>query len=192
MSANSQVPLKKAPSKKVREMPARVEGAATPAKKAVAAKSGKRIAPRRTPLRRPAKVALSGDFSSEALSGLQGLQRHDMVIQGVPVSVARNAMRGFDVITSAEILAVLGVSEKTLQRRADTTLDANASDRALRLLSVTEQATKVLGARDAAERWLAAPAIGLDRRRPIELLASSEGTEMVKTLLTRMEYGVYS
>lgn len=79
-----------------------------------------------------------------------------------------------------------------MQRRADTTLDANISDRVLRLLSVAEQATAVLGARDAAERWLIARAIGLDRRRPIELLTSSEGTSMVKTLLTRMEYGVYS
>jgi putative toxin-antitoxin system antitoxin component (TIGR02293 family) len=79
-----------------------------------------------------------------------------------------------------------------LQRRADTALDANVSDRMLRLLSVAEQATAVLGARDLAERWLTAPVISLDRRRPIELLTSSEGTTMVKTLLTRMEYGVYS
>jgi len=60
------------------------------------------------------------------------------------------------------------------------------------VLLVAEQATAVLGTRDAAERWLAAPAIGLDRRRPLELLVSCEGTTMVKTLLTRMEYGVYS
>ncbi len=80
----------------------------------------------------------------------------------------------------------------SLRKRKLAALDANASDRALRLRSVTELATKVLGASAAAEQWLAAPAIGLDRRRPIDLLASPEGMDMVKTLLTRMEYGIYS
>ena len=63
---------------------------------------------------------------------------------------------------------------------------------ALRLVSVTRQAIHVLGSQVAAERWLDSAAIGLDRRRPIDLLKSTEGCEMVKTLLTRMEYGVYA
>jgi len=50
----------------------------------------------------------------------------------------------------------------------------------------------VLGSQEAAERWLSTPAMALDRRRPIDLLQSSEGTELVKTLLTRMDYGVYA
>jgi uncharacterized protein (DUF2384 family) len=32
----------------------------------------------------------------------------------------------------------------------------------------------------------------LDERKPIDLLQSSEGTELVRTLLTRMDYGVYA
>lgn len=132
------------------------------------------------------------NFSFENLAGLDGLQVHDIVMQGIPVSLARRVVRSFVVITPTEVSSVLGVNEKTLRRRANSTLDANISDRVLRLISVAQQATAVLGARDAAERWLNARAIGLDRRRPIELLTSSEGTTMVKTLLTRMEYGVYS
>jgi len=141
--------------------------------------------------RQAAAVSLA-EFNLETLSGLEGLQVHDVVVQGISFSLARNVVRSFVVITPIEIRAMLGVSEKTLRRRADLVLDADASDRVVRLLSIMEQATAVLGARDVAERWLAAPAIGLDRRRPIELLASSEGTSMVKTLLARMEYGVYS
>jgi putative toxin-antitoxin system antitoxin component (TIGR02293 family) len=56
----------------------------------------------------------------------------------------------------------------------------------------TSGAIDVLGSKDAAEHWLAAPAIGLDQRQPIDLLQSSEGAELVKTLLTRMDYGVYA
>jgi putative toxin-antitoxin system antitoxin component (TIGR02293 family) len=35
------------------------------------------------------------------------------------------------------------------------------------------------------------PAMGLDNRRPIDLLASPAGVKMVETFLTRLEYGVY-
>ena len=71
-------------------------------------------------------------------------------------------------------------------------IDRALSDRVLRLVSVVNQATQVLGSQQAAEQWLSSPAIGLDRRIPIDLLQSSEGTAMVKTLLSRMEYGVYA
>ena len=59
-------------------------------------------------------------------------------------------------------------------------------------MTVTGQAVEVLGSREAAERWLSTPAMGLDQRQPIELLQSSEGTDLVKTLLTRMDFGVYA
>ena len=45
--------------------------------------------------------------------------------------------------------------------------------------------------RDDAERWLDSPAIGLNSRRPIELMASPQGAELVRTLLDQMAYGVY-
>ena len=35
-------------------------------------------------------------------------------------------------------------------------------------------------------------AIGLDNRRPIDLLSSAAGAEAVENALTRMEYGVYA
>jgi putative toxin-antitoxin system antitoxin component (TIGR02293 family) len=60
------------------------------------------------------------------------------------------------------------------------------------LASITERAIDVLGSKEAADQWLSAPAIGLDQRRPIDLLQSSEGADLVKTLLTRMDYGVYA
>jgi putative toxin-antitoxin system antitoxin component (TIGR02293 family) len=141
---------------------------------------------------RQAAAIRVANLSFEKVSQLDGLQAHDIVMRGIPVSLARNVVRSFGVIAPTDIRKVLGVSEQALQRRSDAALDVNASDRTLRLLSVMEQATTVLGARDVAERWLAAHAIGLDRRRPIDLLTSSDGTTMVKTLLKRMEYGVYA
>ena len=64
--------------------------------------------------------------------------------------------------------------------------------RALRIRSVMSQAVAVLGSKRAAERWLTNPTLGLDGRKPIDLLQSTEGTELVKILLTRMDYDVYA
>ena len=121
-----------------------------------------------------------------------GLGAHDAVTAGVQVADMRQVMKTLKLIGEKDIYVLLGINARTMQRRADRTLDANASDRALRLVAVTHLAISVLGSQDAAERWLASPAIGLDDRKPIDLLQSSEGTDMVKTLLTRMDYGVYS
>ena len=99
------------------------------------------------------------------------------------------------IINDKQLYKVLGITERTMQRRTASTtktLDANAGDRALRLVTVLHQATEVMGSQEAAERWLASPAIGLDQRLPIDLLHSSEGTATVKTLLSRMEYGIYA
>ena len=43
-----------------------------------------------------------------------------------------------------------------------------------------------------AERWLAQPALGLDRRKPIDLLKTHPGARLVAQYLTRIEYGVYT
>jgi putative toxin-antitoxin system antitoxin component (TIGR02293 family) len=125
---------------------------------------------------------------------LADLAVHDLVTRGLPIADVRALMDRFQLIAHDTVLTTLGVSERTLQR-ADVSgkpLDSNVSDRALRLSAVTDQAIEVLGNQDAAERWLLAPALGLSQRRPIDLLQSTDGTSLVKTLLTRMDYGVYT
>lgn len=126
---------------------------------------------------------------------LSGLEAHALVTRGITTDQAAKFMASLRIIDTGQFFLTLGISERTFQRRAagkSKSLDANASDRALRLVSVIAQATDVLGSRDEAERWLSAPAIGLNRHKPIDLLQSTDGTEMVKALLTRMDYGVYA
>jgi len=152
------------------------------------------------PTRKPARYLrlpggqTTGKTMFQLAKGLSPLQAHDLVTAGLPVDSARELMASFLIIDRDTVLKAMGISERTLQRAktADRPLDSNASDRTLRLAAVAEQAIEVLGSQEAAERWLTAPAMGLDQRRPIDLLQSSEGTELVKTLLTRMDYGVYA
>lgn len=68
----------------------------------------------------------------------------------------------------------------------------NNSEASAALQEVTDIATHVLGSRDLAAHWLAQPALALDGQRPQDLLATEPGLAAVKTLLARMEFGVYT
>jgi len=70
-------------------------------------------------------------------------------------------------------------------------LNQEQSSRTWKFAEILAKATAVLGSKDEAEQWLQRPAIGLAQRRPIDLLATPAGVEMVEDLLERMEYGVY-
>lgn len=144
--------------------------------------------------KRRQRVNEIGKSKFQFATKLSLLQAHDLVTEGLPVVAARELMASFHFIDRRAVLRAVGISERTLQRGKATgkLLDANASDRAMRLASVTALAIDVLGSQAAAERWLSAPAMGLDQRIPIDLLQSSEGTDLVRTLLTRMDYGVYA
>ena len=48
------------------------------------------------------------------------------------------------------------------------------------------KATEVLGNQQVAEEWLNRPAVGLDQRRPLDLLSTAVGAEMVERLLGRI------
>jgi putative toxin-antitoxin system antitoxin component (TIGR02293 family) len=48
------------------------------------------------------------------------------------------------------------------------------------------------GSREEAEQWLDRPQTGLDQRRPIDLLQTPAGADLVRDLLTRLEHGVYA
>jgi putative toxin-antitoxin system antitoxin component (TIGR02293 family) len=53
-------------------------------------------------------------------------------------------------------------------------------------------AAEVLGSADAAEQWFMAPAMGLEQRRPIDLMHTMDDIALVTQLLSRMRYGVYA
>mgnify|MGYP000535316449 CR=1 FL=1 len=67
-----------------------------------------------------------------------------------------------------------------------------AGGRLWRFAEILAKATDVLGSREAAQRWLAGPVMGLDQRRPIDLLATPAGTALVDEFLDRLDHGVYT
>jgi uncharacterized protein (DUF2384 family) len=57
---------------------------------------------------------------------------------------------------------------------------------------ILTQATEVFGGREAAEAWMSRAAMGLDGQRPLDCVHTEEGAQVVRDLLVRLEYCVYS
>ena len=49
-----------------------------------------------------------------------------------------------------------------------------------------------MGGEDEAKRWMVKRVMGLDGQRPVDLLRSADGAQIVKDFLVRVEYGVYT
>ena len=125
-----------------------------------------------------------------------GLAAHDVVIDGLPVRALGSFVESFARLPKAAVLAAIGVHERTYQRiKKDQTrarLDSKVTDGIFKLDEVRKLAVEVLGSEAAAEAWLSEEAIGLENRRPIDLVRSTPGAALVKQLLQRMQYGVYA
>jgi putative toxin-antitoxin system antitoxin component (TIGR02293 family) len=121
---------------------------------------------------------------------------HDAVIKGVSgraLTRIWESTRG--TLPTDAILKAIGVSARTAHRiktDPDKPLDARTTDGIYRLESVRAMAKEVLGSAEAANEWLNTEAMGLEFRKPIDLVSTSPGAEAVKTLLQRMRYGVYA
>jgi putative toxin-antitoxin system antitoxin component (TIGR02293 family) len=95
-------------------------------------------------------------------------------------------------LDDADLASFLGVSRKTLDRRARKgALEAAESMKAEMLSNILREARRILGDEGKARRWLTGPIASLDGRRPIDHLDSIEGYERVRETLTKIEYGMY-
>ena len=122
---------------------------------------------------------------------------HKIIEEGIPSRSVWSLLHRlvFLKATSPSLMKALGISQRTLQRRRETPakkLTPDQSGRAWKFAEVLSKATQVFGSQERAEQWLNSPALGLDRKRPIDLLTTSAGAELVETHLTRLEYGVYT
>ena len=125
------------------------------------------------------------------------IELHERIARGLPRRTMVYLIESLTFLTLAESFRALNVSSRTWHRikaakKHAGPLDADQSARVWNLAEVLSKAEDVLGSREDAEQWLAAPAIGLNSRRPIELLATPQGAELVKTLLDQMAHGVYA
>ena len=124
------------------------------------------------------------------------LDAHELLVHGLPGSALNHLIHGLLVIHKTDSLEkAVGMSLRTFQRRRDAPakpLNREQSGRTWKFAEILAKATDVFGSQGEAEQWLERPAIGLDQRRPIELLATPAGIELVEQYLERLAYGVYA
>jgi putative toxin-antitoxin system antitoxin component (TIGR02293 family) len=124
------------------------------------------------------------------------LDAHELLLRGLPGAALSYLVDSLVLLHDPVSLEkAIGISLRTFQRRkADPSkrLSLEQSGRAWKFAEILARATAVLGSRTEAEQWLERPAIGLDQRRPIDLLATTAGVEIVENHLERIEYGVYT
>jgi putative toxin-antitoxin system antitoxin component (TIGR02293 family) len=124
------------------------------------------------------------------------LDAHEVILRGIPSRALTHLLAKLVVLeTTSSLEKAVGMSLRTLQRRKESgsrPLSQEQSGRTWKFAEILAKATDVLGTQEEAEKWLDRPAIGLDQRRPIDLLATPAGVELVENHLTRMAYGVYA
>jgi putative toxin-antitoxin system antitoxin component (TIGR02293 family) len=124
------------------------------------------------------------------------LEAHEMLSKGLPAKALSHLVENFVFLRWNDSFAkAVGMSLRTYQRRASTTgkqLNPEQSGRTWKLAEILTKATSVFGSKEEAEQWLEQPAIGLNQRKPIDLLATPAGTELVEDFLVRVEHGVYA
>lgn len=129
----------------------------------------------------PRKAALSG-FELIALSN-EGLTRKSIesLIQYLGVSQK----------TFAE--AILNISVKTIERKKDTDkLDKKISSHIIEVAKIIQHAGNVFEDTEKVIRWFNKPNKALNEMKPVELLDTFTGLQMVDDILGRIEEGVYS
>ncbi|MHA6690302.1 type II RES/Xre toxin-antitoxin system antitoxin [Devosia sp. A449] len=123
-----------------------------------------------------------------------GLDAHRLIGAGLPGEALSHLEGQLTVLDVGAFEKAIGMSLRTLQRRrADPgqPLSVEQSGRVWKFAEILAKASEVMGSQRDAEEWLNEPAIGLNGYRPLDLLTTSAGAELVENFLGQIEYGVY-
>jgi putative toxin-antitoxin system antitoxin component (TIGR02293 family) len=116
----------------------------------------------------------------------------DLEEQQVPFASIHTLARRIG-IDPAEMLAVIGMPERTAARRREQgLLKPDEADRLLRVARVVEEATRIFGSEEKAARWLQSEHPLLSDAKPFSLLDSDAGVKSVTDELTRIDYGDFA
>jgi putative toxin-antitoxin system antitoxin component (TIGR02293 family) len=120
---------------------------------------------------------------------------HGALVKGLPYAVLVHLVDHLSALSAEQVADAVGISSRTLRRQKEQPakpMPADLASKTWLLAETLSQASTVFGSREAAERWMARPALGLDGARPIELMRTLQGAELVTEFLGRLEMGVYN
>jgi putative toxin-antitoxin system antitoxin component (TIGR02293 family) len=124
------------------------------------------------------------------------LDAHEMILKGLPSGALSHLVQNFVFLHWDDSFArAIGMSHRTYQRHISSKskpLNPEQSGRAWKLAQILATAASIFGSKEEAEQWLERPAIGLNQHKPLDLLATPAGVELVEDFLIRVEHGVYA
>jgi putative toxin-antitoxin system antitoxin component (TIGR02293 family) len=124
------------------------------------------------------------------------LEAHELLLDGLPISTLLFFTKKVALLGAADTLEkTIGIRLRTLRRQHrkqdGAVLSVELSNKVWKFADILGQATEIFGTTTAAAEWLSNPATGLDQRKPIDLIATTVGLEMLEEYMARLKYGVY-
>jgi len=112
------------------------------------------------------------------------------VRKGLPAEKLARMAQLLDVDRTL-LLRVLGISERTIQRKQvhAERLNPSASDRLSRIDRMYTLAVEVFGSGEKAAQWLKRPSRALANEWPLMLLDTDAGTQQVERELRQIQHG---
>jgi putative toxin-antitoxin system antitoxin component (TIGR02293 family) len=100
-------------------------------------------------------------------------------------------LANFLELSTAQMAHLLPVTERTIQRYSRSTrLSRSVSDHLLAIARTAVRGIEVFGDKEKFLAWLQRSNVALGRRKPMELLASTLGIDLVLDELGRIEHGL--
>lgn len=131
---------------------------------------------------------------AEAVAAEPRLSRLLHALEGEPICAAGRCITASPAVVAA-VATGLQLLQEYVMQQTQGVAPVFPGDEYARVLThegIFADAVEVFGSEGAARAWMGKPAIGLDGQRPVDLLQTAEGTEVVKAFLVRLRFGVYT
>jgi len=114
----------------------------------------------------------------------------DKLELGISVKAIEKIATYLDISVN-QLMTYLRISRSTWHRRKKVgKLDFNLSDKVFQLSKLLEYAESVFGNMEKVRLWFKVHSVVFENRRPIELIGSLSGLNLVNEELIRIEHGV--
>lgn len=140
-------------------------------------------------------VKLLGGQAAWKKAPTNRLQVHEAIRRGFPGKTLTYMVQNAVDIPSNKVFDVIGISRRTVQRRASRPgepLSQDQSNRLWKFAEIFSATIELFGGRGAAAHWLTSPSLALEQKAPVDLMTTHAGAELVEQLLGRLEHGVYT
>ncbi|MFC4726178.1 antitoxin Xre/MbcA/ParS toxin-binding domain-containing protein (plasmid) [Glycocaulis abyssi] len=120
------------------------------------------------------------------------VEAHRAIAEGLPLASFIAMLT--HVPSREDVEFVTGLNKRAFQRLKSHSkrLSPDQSGNLWSFARILATATDVLGSREDALQWLKRPSMALDNERPIDLIRTPAGSQLLEAHLRRLEYGVYT